>query len=128
MIITDTPLPDGVPCPWHGTKVLLLADTALAVDSPWSRIDERSSPYELASAVRAALGQEATTKGCSQGELSLRERQVLQHVATGLTHIQTAHRLGISPHTVDTYIRRIRAKLGLGNKAQLTRAALAHSV
>lgn len=56
--------------------------------------------------------------------LSERETQVLHQIAHGLTHGQIATRLGISPHTVDTYVKRIRAKLGVGNKAELTRAAL----
>jgi DNA-binding NarL/FixJ family response regulator len=56
--------------------------------------------------------------------LSEREDQVLGQIAHGLTHGQIATRLGISPHTVDTYVKRIRAKLGVGNKAELTRAAL----
>jgi DNA-binding NarL/FixJ family response regulator len=56
--------------------------------------------------------------------LSEREEQVLAQIAHGLTHGQIATRLGISPHTVDTYVKRIRAKLGVGNKAELTRAAL----
>ncbi|MER7455814.1 response regulator transcription factor [Micromonospora sp. NPDC126480] len=56
--------------------------------------------------------------------LSQREMQVLRQIARGLTHGQIATRLGISPHTVDTYAKRIRAKLGVGNKAELTRAAL----
>jgi Response regulator containing a CheY-like receiver domain and an HTH DNA-binding domain len=56
--------------------------------------------------------------------LSEREEQVLSQISHGLTHGQIATRLGISPHTVDTYVKRIRAKLGLGNKAELTRAAL----
>jgi DNA-binding NarL/FixJ family response regulator len=56
--------------------------------------------------------------------LSQREGQVLRQISRGLTHGQIATRLGISPHTVDTYVKRIRAKLGLGNKAELTRAAL----
>ncbi len=56
--------------------------------------------------------------------LSDREEQVLRQIAHGLTHGQVATRLGISPHTVDTYVKRIRAKLGVGNKAELTRAAL----
>ncbi|HUZ39588.1 MAG TPA: response regulator transcription factor [Streptosporangiaceae bacterium] len=56
--------------------------------------------------------------------LSEREEQVLSQIAHGLTHGQIATRLGISPHTVDTYVKRIRAKLGVGNKAELTRAAL----
>jgi DNA-binding NarL/FixJ family response regulator len=56
--------------------------------------------------------------------LSEREEQVLSQISRGLTHGQIATRLGISPHTVDTYVKRIRAKLGVGNKAELTRAAL----
>jgi DNA-binding NarL/FixJ family response regulator len=60
-----------------------------------------------------------------QPELSPREQAVLDNVAAGLTHDQIARRLGISKHTVDTYLKRVRAKLNLGNKADLTRAALA---
>jgi DNA-binding NarL/FixJ family response regulator len=56
--------------------------------------------------------------------LSDRETQVLRQIARGLTHGQIATRLGISPHTVDTYVKRIRTKLGVGNKAELTRVAL----
>jgi DNA-binding CsgD family transcriptional regulator len=56
--------------------------------------------------------------------LSARERQVLHYIACGYTHGQAARRLGISPHTVDTYVKRIRAKLAVGNKAELTRAAM----
>lgn len=58
------------------------------------------------------------------GRLSGREEQVLHQISQGLTHGQIATRLGISPHTVDTYVKRIRTKLGVGNKAELTRAAL----
>jgi DNA-binding NarL/FixJ family response regulator len=58
------------------------------------------------------------------GALSEREEQVLRYIASGYTHGQAARRLGISPHTVDTYVKRIRAKLTLGNKAELTRAAV----
>ncbi|MFJ9036793.1 response regulator transcription factor [Streptomyces sp. NPDC102406] len=58
------------------------------------------------------------------GNLSDREKQVLRQISRGLTHGQIATRLGISPHTVDTYVKRIRAKLGVGNKAELTRVAL----
>lgn len=60
----------------------------------------------------------------SHSGLSERENQVLDQISHGLTHGQVATRLGISPHTVDTYVKRIRAKLGVTNKAELTRAAL----
>ncbi|MCA2211318.1 helix-turn-helix transcriptional regulator [Jidongwangia harbinensis] len=56
--------------------------------------------------------------------LSHRERQVLGQIALGRTHAQVARTLGISQHTVDTYVKRIRSKLRLGNKAELTRAAV----
>jgi DNA-binding NarL/FixJ family response regulator len=60
--------------------------------------------------------------------LSEREVQVLVQIAHGLTHTQIATRLGISSHTVDTYVKRIRAKLGVGNKAELTRVALVNGL
>jgi DNA-binding CsgD family transcriptional regulator len=56
--------------------------------------------------------------------LSPRERDVIGHIARGYTHHQTARRLGVSKHTVDTYVKRVRAKLNLGNKAELTCLAL----
>jgi two-component system, NarL family, nitrate/nitrite response regulator NarL len=56
--------------------------------------------------------------------LSRREQEALSYVARGFTHQQTAHRMGVSKSTVDTYITRIRSKLHLGNKAELTMAAL----
>jgi two-component system, NarL family, nitrate/nitrite response regulator NarL len=57
-------------------------------------------------------------------QLSPREDQTLEMIARGLTHSQVATRLGVSRATVDTYVERIRAKLQVGNKAELTRAAL----
>ncbi|MDQ0785204.1 DNA-binding CsgD family transcriptional regulator [Streptomyces sp. B3I8] len=56
--------------------------------------------------------------------LSLRERQVLAHMANGLTYSAIAKRMQISRHTVDTYFRRIRAKTGVRNRMQLLMYAL----
>lgn len=56
--------------------------------------------------------------------LSPRELQVLLHIARGLTHGQIATRLRVSGNTVNTYVKRIRSKLRLGNKAELTRFAM----
>jgi DNA-binding NarL/FixJ family response regulator len=60
------------------------------------------------------------------GRLSARERETLAHIARGLTHTQIATRMRISKATVDTYVARIRAKLKLGNKAELAIAAVAY--
>jgi DNA-binding NarL/FixJ family response regulator len=72
----------------------------------------------------------AYTEACaaenSKPEINLsgREEQVLHYIACGFTHSQVARRLGISAHTVDTYVKRIRSKLAVGNKAELTREAV----
>lgn len=106
-------------------------------------ITKRATPERILGAIDAAIrGATVVPAACVEkadnepvpatdhivpagGRLSGREEQVLRQISRGLTHTQIATRLGISPHTVDTYVKRIRAKLGLGNKAELTRAALA---
>ncbi|MFJ4336974.1 response regulator transcription factor [Streptomyces sp. NPDC088915] len=95
-------------------------------------LSERSDPVALAAAVReAAVRSRGTEREGETAEeeaalLSVRERQVIRMLARGLTHHQIARRLGISHHTVDTYVKRMRSKLGLGNKAELVRAAMAY--
>ncbi|MFF5128219.1 response regulator transcription factor [Streptomyces syringium] len=51
--------------------------------------------------------------------LSEREREVLGHLADGHTYAAIARRMGVSAHTVDTYLRRIRGKTGINNRTQL---------
>ncbi|QFZ78053.1 LuxR family transcriptional regulator [Streptomyces fagopyri] len=63
----------------------------------------------------------------SPATLSLREREVLTHLATGQTHAAIARCMRLSPHTVDTYLRRIRAKTGATNRVQLLLYALSIS-
>ncbi|MEU7870001.1 LuxR C-terminal-related transcriptional regulator [Dactylosporangium sp. NPDC049140] len=75
---------------------------------------------QLADLVRATLVEPAPAAGA----LSPREQQTLDLIASGFTHAQVASRMGVRKATVDTYVERIRAKLQLGNKAELTRAAL----
>ncbi|MGW4049060.1 response regulator transcription factor [Streptomyces sp. NPDC004721] len=66
----------------------------------------------------------ASAFACGPAALAPREREALQHIAAGLTYMQTARRMGLSKHTVDAYLRRIRAKLGISNTAELTRLAV----
>ncbi len=56
--------------------------------------------------------------------LTPREREVIVMVAQGLTHKQIGLRLKLSKATIDTYIHRVRQKVGSGNKADLTRLAI----
>jgi DNA-binding NarL/FixJ family response regulator len=94
-------------------------------------VSKQEDAHTVARAIRCAAqpghgsaGGAAADPPTSAPALSRREEQVLQSIACGYTHGQVARRLGISPHTVDTYVKRIRAKLEVGNKAELTRAAV----
>lgn len=62
--------------------------------------------------------------GVTDRTLTHRERETLRHIAAGRTYLQTARAMGVSRHTVDTYMRRIRAKLGHTSMAELTRIAI----
>lgn len=74
---------------------------------------------QLADLVGAMLANRA-----DEPELSPREEQALGWIARGFTHAQTARRMGVTKATVDSYVERIRRKLQVGNKAELTRAAI----
>ncbi|MGW7367461.1 response regulator transcription factor [Streptomyces sp. NPDC054841] len=60
----------------------------------------------------------------AQLALAPREQETLRHIAAGHTYLQTARHMGLSKHTVDAYLRRIRAKLGTHSTAELTRLAV----
>jgi DNA-binding NarL/FixJ family response regulator len=51
--------------------------------------------------------------------LSARERQVIQHLAGGMTNREIAQALALSPHTVKNYLFRIFDKLGVSSRTEL---------
>lgn len=53
--------------------------------------------------------------------LSAREAEVLRLVARGYTADEVAAALGVSPHTVQTFVRRIYTKLQVGSRAEAVR-------
>ncbi len=79
---------------------------------------------ELARERRMRGGRPAAGAAPARPELSPREEEVLRYIARGYTHAQTATRMQLSKATVDTYVERIRGKLQVGNKAELTRLAI----
>jgi PAS domain S-box-containing protein len=54
------------------------------------------------------------------------EVKVARLVAQGLTNRETAERLVVSRHTVDSHLKHVFTKLDLSSRVQLTRALLAH--
>jgi DNA-binding NarL/FixJ family response regulator len=60
--------------------------------------------------------------------LTVRERQTLSLLAEGLSTVDVAFELGISPATVQTHIKNVLAKLGVHSKVQAVRVALLSGV
>ena len=60
----------------------------------------------------------------ASAELSPREREVLEMVASGLTNRETAERLGVSIKTVEGYRARLMRKIGATSRADLVRHAI----
>jgi two-component system, NarL family, response regulator len=58
------------------------------------------------------------------GDLSAREREVLQHVRDGRTNKDVARLLGISENTVNLHVKSILAKLGASSRTEAVTVAL----
>ncbi|MFJ6350616.1 AAA family ATPase [Streptomyces sp. NPDC092046] len=54
-------------------------------------------------------------------ELTAAELRVVRRVAQGLTNLQVAEHLSLSPHTVGSHLRRAFTKLDITSRAELTR-------
>ena len=61
-------------------------------------------------------------------ELTEREVEVLHLVAMGLTNVQIAEQLTISPRTVHAHVRSIYSKLGISSRSAATRYAIHHRI
>jgi DNA-binding CsgD family transcriptional regulator len=59
------------------------------------------------------------TANASETKLTARERDVAVQLAAGASRAEVSRQLGISPHTVTEFTRRIYRKLGVNNRARL---------
>jgi len=69
-----------------------------------------------------------TGPGNGAQSLSVREREILALVATGLNDAEIARELQLSPHTAGTHVRNIRVKLGARDRVQLVVLAHQHGL
>jgi DNA-binding NarL/FixJ family response regulator len=76
-------------------------------------------------ATMPAIPSTADTDMTEPPMLAPREVETLDLIARGLTHAEAARRLNLAEATVNTYIMRVRTKLGARNKAELIRKAIA---
>lgn len=89
------------------------------------RIVAKGGSYTGSLAAEAPLAppKQPSAGGTPLDTLSEREREVLVLVAEGHTSQQIADRLFLSVKTIESYRSRLMAKLGLKNRAELTRLA-----
>jgi two-component system, NarL family, response regulator NreC len=66
----------------------------------------------------------ALDRALVEDKLSAREVEVLRLIALGLTSVEIARQLHLSPRTVETHRARIHRKLELSTRAELVRYAL----
>ncbi len=81
----------------------------------WARSDDLDQA--LAAFANAPLVRATNHKGIEL--LSARERQVIEHVASGMSNREIANALELSPHTVKNYLFRIFDKLGVSSRTEL---------
>jgi two-component system response regulator DevR len=68
--------------------------------------------------VRAGLAKPASSGADDAPDLTLRERQVLELIADGLTNRQIGDSLGLAEKTVKNYVSELLAKLGMERRTQ----------
>ena len=81
-----------------------------------------SKPHSSDLAVRSTTPSSSPTYEA----LTTREVEVLRLLAMGLSNMQIAERLVLSPHTVNGHIQSIYGKLSLNSRSAATRYALEH--
>jgi len=70
-----------------------------------------------------AVPERSTVASAGFDELTAREREIFELVALGLSNVEIADRLWLSPLTVKTHVSRILGKLGARDRVQLVVAA-----
>jgi DNA-binding NarL/FixJ family response regulator len=88
------------------------------------------SPSLTTGLLRALSGEGPSSMptGRTGSVLSERERQVLRHVADGLTDDEISRELTISPRTVQAHLARVRDKTGVRRRSELARWAAENGV
>jgi DNA-binding NarL/FixJ family response regulator len=110
-----------------GAQGYLLKDTAATELRSAIRAVCRGESYfspPVASSLSAAVRGEHEPHPAPLEQLTAREREVLQGIATGRTNKEIAAELGISHRTVETHRESLMKKLQIRTIAELTRFAL----
>lgn len=112
----------------HRNRAVRLLEEALElyVACGASRDSARTQRTLRGLGVRRKLWQQTARAQTGWESLTEAELRVVRLVAEGLTNRATAERLFLSPHTVDTHLRRAFAKLGVSSRVELARQVITH--
>jgi DNA-binding NarL/FixJ family response regulator len=102
----------------------LAPSSARAACDAFERLGARRDADRAAALLRDLGSAGRTAARGERDELTLREREVLNLVAEGLSNGQIADRLVIAPKTAEHHVSRVLAKLGVRSRAE----AAAHAV
>jgi pimeloyl-ACP methyl ester carboxylesterase/DNA-binding CsgD family transcriptional regulator len=108
-------------------QVTKIADAQLLVIDGNSPVAAMTNQQGLNAALEF-LGRSVPVTGRTQGELSLRELEVLRLIALGRTNPQIADELVISRNTVQNHVASILTKAGLANRAEAAAYAERHGL
>lgn len=94
---------------------------------------EATLPPKLATSLMAEFARLANNKhqtadSSNDPDLTPRELEVLNHIATGATNQEISDRLSISLHTTKSHVRNILSKLHAINRRQAARMAARHGL
>jgi DNA-binding NarL/FixJ family response regulator len=129
----------GIPQPLEAARVRLELARALVPSTPEVAVDlarrARSDLESLgaareadeAAALMRTLGAKGRAGPRDYGRLSKREVEVLRLVGEGLTNVEIAQRLFISPKTAEHHVGRIYSKLQLRTRTELAAYAVRNS-
>ncbi len=106
----------------------------------WEEAWSEGSALSTGEAIRLALVEDSDPRAAvprtdrepeaeiSYGRLSLRERQVTQLLARGLTYREISRALSISERTVGSHVEHIMTKLGIRSRARVAVWAIEHGL
>ncbi len=112
-------------------------DTAFS-SGAWGYLTKGDSPDEVIDGIRrVALGESVVSpevmarkrpEGSKLTRLTAREKQILRMIANGMSRTEIAERLCRSPMTIDNHRKSILKKLGIHDRVELVRYAIAEGL
>ena len=112
-------------------------DTAFS-SGAWGYLTKGDSPDEVIDGIRrVALGESVVSpdvmarkrpEGSKLTRLTVREKQILRMIANGMSRTEIAERLCRSPMTIDNHRKSILKKLGIHDRVELVRYAIAEGL